>query len=323
VFGERGIVAALVANGVAAVVVFGRETRRGGGSVEEGASWREALRDSKGLLALGAAFLFQNLVLGVGGYWSRVLIMGHGGLDALGLYTAAWTLSGYAVQVILAAMGSDFYPRLTAAAGESEAMNRLVNEQIEMGVLLATPALCGMLTLAPLVLGLVFSRDFSGAVPLVQLMSFGASFRVVAWPIGYIMLARSRKGLFMASEAFGAVCGLVLLAVGLGWWGLNGAGVAGAVSAFLFGVFVWGCARVVTSFRFSRRSLLIVCAHWVVLGVGYGVTRVVSGVPGMGAWVALTAAAVAGSFYGLNRMVGFNAWRALTGRSRRSLNMSL
>lgn len=83
--------------------------------------------------------------------------MGHGGLDALGLYTAAWTLSGYAVQVILAAMGSDFYPRLTAAAGESEGMNRLVNEQIEMGVLLATPALCGMLTLAPVVLGLVFS----------------------------------------------------------------------------------------------------------------------------------------------------------------------
>jgi len=247
-----------------------------------------------------------------------VLIMGHGGLAALGLYTAAWTLSGYAVQMILTAMGSDFYPRLTAAAGASGVVNRLVNEQIEVGVLLATPALCGMVTLAPVVLGLAFSRDFSGAVPLVPLMSFGASFRVVAWPIGYIMMARSRKGLFMASEAFGAVCGLVLLVVCLGWWGLEGAGVAGAVSAFLFGVFVWGCGRVVTSFRFSRRSLLIVAGHWLLLGVGYGVTRVVSGVPGMVAGVALTAAAVAGSLYGLNRMVGFNAWRTLTGRLRRS-----
>lgn len=66
VFRERGIVAALVANGVAAVVVFGRETRRGGGSRDEVVGWREALRDSKGLLGLGAAFLFQNLALGMG-----------------------------------------------------------------------------------------------------------------------------------------------------------------------------------------------------------------------------------------------------------------
>jgi PST family polysaccharide transporter len=180
-----------------------------------------------------------------------------------------------------------------------------------------------MLTLAPLVLGLVFSRDFSGAVPLVQLMSFGASFRVVAWPIGYIMLARSRKGLFMASEAFGAVCGLVLLVVCLGWWGLAGAGVAGAVSAFLSGVFVWGCGRVVTSFRFSRRSLMIVCAHWAVLGVGYGLMKVVSGVPGMVAGVLLTVASVAGSLYVLNRMFDINLWRALMGRLRRSRNNSV
>ena len=118
-FGERGIVAALVANGMATLVAFGLETRRGGGRLATWTSLMGALRDAKGLLGLGAAFLFQNLVLGVGGYWSRVLIMGHGGLAALGLYTAAWTLSGYAVQMILAAMGSDFYPRLTAVAGDA------------------------------------------------------------------------------------------------------------------------------------------------------------------------------------------------------------
>ena len=44
------------------------------------------------------------------------------------------------VGFILQAMGSDFYPRLTAVADDHAECNRLVNEQAQIGLLLAGPA---------------------------------------------------------------------------------------------------------------------------------------------------------------------------------------
>ena len=60
-------------------------------------------------------------------------------LTAAGCYQAAWGLGGYYVGFILQAMGADFYPRLTAVASDHVECNRLVNEQAEVGLLLAGP----------------------------------------------------------------------------------------------------------------------------------------------------------------------------------------
>ena len=80
-------------------------------------------------------------------YGMRVICADAVGIEAAGLYQSAWALGGMYVGFILQAMGSDFYPRLTAVADDHTECNRLVNEQAQIGLLLAGPGVIGTLTL--------------------------------------------------------------------------------------------------------------------------------------------------------------------------------
>ena len=76
-------------------------------------------------------------------YVVRILIVKHAGVDAAGLYQSAWGLGGLYIGFILQAMGTDFYPRLTAIANDNTECNRLVNEQAHVSLLLAGPRCAG------------------------------------------------------------------------------------------------------------------------------------------------------------------------------------
>ena len=109
----------------------------------------------------------------------------------MGLYQSAWTLGGLYIGFILDAMGADFYPRLTAVATDDRECTRLVNEQTEIGLLLAGPGVLGTLTFAPLVMTLFYTAEFSGAVEPLRWICLGMaalrglrSLRWPAWPSG-------------------------------------------------------------------------------------------------------------------------------------------
>ena len=48
------------------------------------------------------------------------VVASQAGLEAAGLYQAAWTLSGLYVGFILQSMGTDFYPRLVGCCEDHE-----------------------------------------------------------------------------------------------------------------------------------------------------------------------------------------------------------
>src|SRR5208337_3218913 len=103
-----------------------------------------------------------------------------------------WTLSTLYVGFVLNAMGADFYPRLTSLAADNMMVNRLVNEQTEMGLLIAVPGVLATLTLAPWVLKIFYSVQFVPAVEIVRWQIVGILLRVVSWPMGFVQLAKGK-----------------------------------------------------------------------------------------------------------------------------------
>jgi O-antigen/teichoic acid export membrane protein len=211
--------------------------------------------ETTALLKLGFAFATSAILTMGAAYAVRVMVLQVVGLDAAGLYQAAWTLGGLYVGIILQAMGTDFYPRLVAASDDHAQCNRLVNEQAQVSMLLAAPGVIGTLTFAPLVIYLFYAANFSEAVDVLRWICLGIALRVITWPIGFIIVAKNRQVLFFSAELAWTVVNVGLTWLCLQWYGLNGAGIAFFVSYMFHGFATYPIVRWLSGFRWSSANL--------------------------------------------------------------------
>jgi antigen flippase len=206
------------------------------------------------LLKLGFAFMASSVLTTGAAYAIRRIVGSELGLEAAGLYQSAWAVGGLYVGFILQSMGSDFYPRLTAVASDNAQCNRLVNEQAQVSLLLAGPGVIATLTFAPLVIALFYASTFAGAVLPLRWICLGMALRVVAWPMGYIVLAKGARAIFFWTEVAATVVHVGLAYLLVGPFGLAGATMAFCGLYVWHGLLVYGIARRLTGFRWSAAN---------------------------------------------------------------------
>jgi enterobacterial common antigen flippase len=200
---EKGVAPSLVCVAAMSIVTSWWYARRV--KVERvGVNLKDTLGEVSALLKLGIVIMSTGFMTLGGAYLIRIFLRHKIGLEAVGLYQCAWTLSYLYIGVILQAMGADFYPRLTAVAGNNAECNRLVNEQAEVGMLMAGPGIIATLTFTPVIISLFFSSRFGPAVDLLRWTCLGMVIRVASWPIGFIFLAKGARGIFFWIEVFGS-----------------------------------------------------------------------------------------------------------------------
>ena len=266
---EDGIVPSLVATAFLALVASAWYARN---VAPQAPALRSAdvRHEQVALLKLGAAFMGSGLMMMGSGYIVRVLVLKEGGADAAGLYQCAWTLGSLYVGLILQAMGTDFYPRLTAVARDDSECNRLVNEQAFVSILLAGPGVIATLALAPLVIVVFYTVKFEGAAVILRWICLGLTLRVISWPMGYIILAKGRQSVFFWSEL-----AWTCVYLGLAWIWISALGAEGAGIAF-FGSYVFHCFLIyflvakVSGFAWSLPNKRIGAVMVVLVGVVFG-----------------------------------------------------
>ena len=252
-WGMQGIMPAVVAVAASALLPtwwFARKIGASGTTTTHAALRTESVM----LLRLGAIFVVSGLLTFGAAYLIRIIIVHEEGVASAGYFQAAWAIGGMFAGFILQAMGTDFYPRLTAVAQDSEECNRLVNEQAQVSILLAGPGLLATLTAAPLVMMLFYTPEFLAGVQVLQWICLGMMLRIVAWPMGFIIVARDARRIFFWTEVAATV-----VHVGLAWLLVRSIGLTGAGMAF-FGLYVWHTllvyvvVRKMTGFRWSARE---------------------------------------------------------------------
>ena len=273
-YGERGVVPSLVCVAGMGIITSWWYSHK----IKVERVWMrftDIAKEASALLKLGVVFMASGLMTMGAAYLVRIIVLRKVGEEAAGFYQAAWALGGIYVGFILQAMGADFYPRLTAAASDNTECNRLVNEQAEVGLLMAGPGILATLTFAPLVIQLFYSAKFEPAVEILRWICLGMMLRVASWPMGFILLAKGARNPYFWTELLSGVVN-----VGLVWACVLGFGVKGTGIAF-FGtyVFYW-CAiymivRRASGFQWTaanRRiglillpTLIVVFSAWYVL----------------------------------------------------------
>jgi PST family polysaccharide transporter len=153
-------------------------------------------------------------------------------------------------------MGTDYYPRLTAAFSDHARVNRMVNEQTEVAMLFAGPVLLAMLGLAPWIIQLLYTGQFADAVIVLRWQVLGDVLKVASWPLGFVILAAGDGRTFMLFESLSIAVFAGLTWLGLPLLGLEATGIAffGMYAVCLPLAFV--LARRRTGFAWQRRVWL-------------------------------------------------------------------
>ena len=178
------------------------------------------IREWQTMLRLGVPVMAAALITLVTQLIARAFVMRELGLDASGYFQASWAISMTYIGFVLGAMATDYLPRLTEAIQDPERAKRLVNEQTEMGLLMASPVLLAMLTFAPFLIELLYAKSFAPAAEILRWQVMGDIFKVFAWPMGFIVLALGRGDLFVATQLNWNVLYLLSL-----WFGMDEIGL--------------------------------------------------------------------------------------------------
>jgi antigen flippase len=197
--------------------------------------FRQIAAEAGSLLKLGVAFLCSGLMTTGALFLLRLFVIRQEGIYGAGQFQAANALAMVYVGFVLQAMGTDFYPRLTAVASDDRHCNRLVNEQAEISVLLTLPGVLATLALAPWVIKIFYSSKFGEAATVLCWQVAGTFLQVSSWPMGFILLAKGRAAVFFWTDL-----AAYSVYVALGWFGLKLFGLPGTGMAYLgLYVFYW------------------------------------------------------------------------------------
>ena len=192
-------------------------------------SWRTNLRSGTHMMKLGIMLTVAG-TLGTGvGYLIRIFISRTGGLDDVGLFTAGFSLIDTYIGLVFTAMGTDFYPRLSAVNRDNAAVSQLVNHQAEVGVLILSPMLVAFMLFAPVVLTILYSSKFVPITGMIQWAILGVLLKASSWPMAFVLLAKAETKLYFIQEVFFNFYNLLFIILGYYWFGLVGLGIGSCV----------------------------------------------------------------------------------------------
>ena len=224
--GEAGLVWFVIVSPLIAVVIAAHFTRRLP-SPSTDYDWPRVQKQCRTMIGFGVPVMIAGL-LNIGTeLFVRSLVIRELGIEASGHFQASWIISMTYLGFVLGAMGADYYPRLTALYPTPKKARQLVNEQAEMALLLAGAVILAMITLAPLVMVALYSSSFEPAAELLRWQMLGSFVKLIGWPMGFVVLASGRSGLFVYTQfVWNAVFVLCLylllerfglLAIGIAW----------------------------------------------------------------------------------------------------------
>lgn len=257
IWGQEGIAVSLILYAVAFLSISWWFARRVPVKIVR-MRWSESRMEARKLLVLGVSFMGAGVVAMLSNYLIRVFLVRGLNLEAVGIYQAAFSLSGILVSFILSAMGTDFYPRLTSVEYDNFKVTDMVNKQTEIMIFLALPGLTAMMLFAPIVIELFYSKSFIEATPLLRWFLIGTIFRVFSWPLNYTVLAKGKGRIFFIIETLNSVIHVTMVCVLSKQFGIIGAGVAFLLSYIFYTVLLLFVVDKIVGFTWNIRTIKIV-----------------------------------------------------------------
>ncbi|KPJ55331.1 hypothetical protein AMJ47_00465 [Parcubacteria bacterium DG_72] len=184
--------------------------------------WKKFLTISWPLALVGMFGIIYNYVDSIMmGFW--------GMMTQTGWYNAAVKIiAGATLPGVL--ISKSCYPLLSKFHKQKEMLQKTLNHQIELMIILALPIIAGGFVLAPRIIHAFYPSDFSPAVLALKILILGTGIFYITRPFADLMIVFNQQKKFFLITVFGALINIVLNLILIPKYSLYGAAVATVIT---------------------------------------------------------------------------------------------
>ena len=212
-----------------------------------------------GIALMLVTFLGSLFDLAVSAY-----IRSCSGLNDVGYYQAGIAIiSGY-FGIVITAMSTDYYPRISAIHNDNTKLTEELNKQSETGLILIFPLVILFVFLAPFVIPFLYSKDFIVSISYTDYAILGSIIIIVSNCTGMILLAKQVAKIFIVSVLLQRLFLIGIYMLSYKYWGLSGLGfayiISGVVHILFMSVILKWKYNIYLQKRVYKLLLLVICA---------------------------------------------------------------
>lgn len=197
-FGRGGIIPSLAITAFAALFFSNLYVRR----IEytrTKLSVKEIWTEATPMVKMGVALMLVGFIGSIFDMIIAAFISNSGSLADVGYYNAgAAIISGY-FGIVITAMSTDYYPRISAVHNDNEKLTDEMNKQSETGLIMIFPLVVLFVFLSPFFIDILYSAEFYETNNYTDYAMIGTVIIVVSNCMGMILLAKQASNIFVWS----------------------------------------------------------------------------------------------------------------------------
>lgn len=196
-------------------------------------SFYEIYKDASPMVKMGVALMFVSFIGLLFDLIIASYIRLHGGMEVVGYYRAGTTIISSYFGIVLTAMATDYYPRISAVHQDNAKLQKEMNKQSEVGLVLILPIAVLFVFFSPFFLQLLYTKEFIAVISYTDYAILGTIIIVVSNCMGMILLAKQASNIFIYSALIQKVVLTIVYILAYKYVGLFGLGLSYVVTGVI------------------------------------------------------------------------------------------
>lgn len=218
-------------------------------------SLKETFSKSSSMIKMGVALMFVTFAGIVSEYIIKIYISNNADLSTVGIYQAGLTIvSGY-FSIVIVAMMTDYYPRISAVHDDNNKLIEELNRQAKVGLILITPLIVVFMFLMPFFVQILYSSEFLDSTEYMRYAIFWTLIIIVSNPIDMILIAKQNSKIFLIATIFYRIVGVSISIYGFDNYGVAGLGIAMLIMGVMHIALMQGIMYKLYKITIDRKTL--------------------------------------------------------------------
>jgi O-antigen/teichoic acid export membrane protein len=196
-------------------------------------SLKETFSKSSSMIKMGVALMYVAFLGFASDYIIKIYIWNTSTIEMVGIYQVGITIVAGYFGIVITAMSTDYYPRISAVHDDNKKLQEEMNRQSEMGLLLIGPLIVLFLFLIEFFISFLYTREFLLAKDYILYALFGTIIIICSNSMGMILLAKQNSKVFSIYVTISRLLSVIFLLYTFKIYGMIGLGIATFIIALL------------------------------------------------------------------------------------------